>query len=188
MIHQLYVKSKFLNGELKEEVYLEKPEGFVQKGKEHLVCRLRKYLYGLKQALRSWYENIDSFFMQHSYNRSKKDPNLYTVKDEKGRIVLISLYVDDLIITGDVVDLIKESKQQMSQMFEMKDLGELRYCLGLEIWRDSGQTFLSQGKYVRVLLEIFRMDQRKNVVVPLQKNIKLQSEDGSKEADVTLYQ
>ena len=133
MIYQLDVKSVFLNGELKEEVYLEQPEGFVQKGKEQLVCRLKKSLYRLKQATRSWYEKIDSFFLQHGYNRSKNDPNLYTMKDEKGCIVLISLYVDDLIITGDVVDLIKEIKQQMSQMFEMKDLGELRYYLGLKI-------------------------------------------------------
>ena len=62
MMHQINVKSAFLNGELKEEVYLEQPEGFVQKGKEHLVCRLKKALYGLKQAPRSWYEKIDSFF------------------------------------------------------------------------------------------------------------------------------
>ena len=110
MIHQLDVKSTFLNGELKEEVYLEQPEGFVQKEKEHLVYRLKKALYGLNQAPRSWYEKIDSFFLQHSYNRSKNNPNMYTMKDEKGCIVLISLYVDDLIITGDVVDLIKEIK------------------------------------------------------------------------------
>ena len=187
MIHQLDVNSAFLNGELKDEVYLEQPEGFAQKGKEHLVCRLKKVRYGLKQAPTSWYEKIDSFFLQLGYNRSKNDPNLCTMKDEQGRIVLISLYVDDLIITGDAIALIREIKQQMSQVFEMKDLGKLRYYLGLEIWKDLGQTFLSQGKYVKGLLEIFRMDQCKAAVVPLQQNIKLQSEDGSKEEDATLY-
>ena len=89
------------------------------------------------------------------------------MKYGKGRIVLISLCVDDLIITCDVIDLIKEIKQKISQMFEMKDLGELRYCLGLEIWRDSRQNFLSRGKYVKGLLEIFRMDQCKGATVPL---------------------
>jgi len=69
----------------------------------------------------------------------------------------------------------------------MKHLGELRYCLDLEIWRDSGQTFMSQEKYVKILLEKFRMDQYKPIVVPLQQNIKLQCEDGSKAADTTLY-
>ena len=99
-LHQLDVKSAFLNGELKEEVYLTQPEGFFQKGQEHLVCKLKKALYGLKQASRSWYENIDSFFLQQGFMRSKSDPNLYTKFDEQGYIVLISLYVDDLIITG----------------------------------------------------------------------------------------
>eukprot|EP00253_Pinus_taeda_P030965 PITA_30965 len=109
------------------------------------------------------------------------------MQDEKVHIVMISLYVDDLIIIGDAPYLIKEIKQQMSQVFEMKHLGELRYYLRLEIWRDSGQTFLSQGKYIKGMLERFRMDQCKPAVVPLQQNIKLQSEDGSKEVDAILY-
>ena len=96
-MHQLDVKFAFLNGELKEEFYLEKIEGFVKQGKEHLVCRLKKYLHGLKQTPRSWYDKIDSFFLQHIYNRSKNDPNLYIMFDEKGSIVLIYLYVDNLI-------------------------------------------------------------------------------------------
>lgn len=112
MIHQLDVKSAFLNGELKEEVYLMQPQGFVKQREEHLVSRLKKALYGLKQAPRSWYDKIDSFFQQHSYKRSKNDPNLYTVFDEKGQIVLISLYVDDLIITGNVDDSLKKSKSK----------------------------------------------------------------------------
>ena len=114
MMHQLDVKSTFFNGELKEEVYLEQPKGFVQKGKEHFVCRLKKSLYGLKQVPRSWYEKIDSFFLQAGYDRSKNDPNIYIMKDEQGCVELISLYVDDLIIIGDATYLIDEIKQQMS--------------------------------------------------------------------------
>ena len=87
MIHELDVKSTFLNGDLKEEVYLVQLEGFVKQGEEHLVCTLKKALYGLKQAPRSWYEKIDSFFLQHSYKRSKNNPNLYIVFDKKGQIV-----------------------------------------------------------------------------------------------------
>jgi hypothetical protein len=122
----------FLNGELKEEVYLTQPKGFVKSGQEHLVCKLKKALYGLKQAPRSWYEKIDAFFLQHGFMRSKSDPNLYTKFDEKAHVVLISLYVDDLIITGNSDKLINGIKKHISQVFEMKDLGEMHYCLGLE--------------------------------------------------------
>ena len=108
-LHQLDVKSAFLNGELKEEVYLTQPKGFVEKRQEHLVCKLNKALYGLKQAPRSWHEKIDSFFLQQGFMRRKSDPNLYTKFDENGYIVLISLYVDDLIITGNVEKLIIKS-------------------------------------------------------------------------------
>jgi hypothetical protein len=132
-LDQLDVKSGFLNGELKEEVYLTQPKGFVEQGKEHLVCKLNKALYGLKEAPRSWYEKKDSFFVQWGFMRSKSDPRLYTKFDEKGYLVIISLYVDDLIITGNEGKLIDEIKEQLSQVFEMKDLGELHYSLGLEV-------------------------------------------------------
>lgn len=100
---------------------------------------------------------------------------------------MISLYVDDMIITGNANSLIKEIKQQMSQEFEMKDLGDLHYCLELEVWKDSGQTFLTQGKYARNLLERFRMEQCKTTATPLQQNLKLSSDDGTKQVDATLY-
>lgn len=77
-LHQLDVKSAFLNGELKEEIYLVQPEGFVKQGHEHLVCRLKKALYGLKQAPTSWYGKVDSFFLEYGFHRSLNDPNLYT--------------------------------------------------------------------------------------------------------------
>eukprot|EP00253_Pinus_taeda_P012381 PITA_12381 len=177
-LHQLDVKSAFLNGDLKEEIYLVQPEGFVKKSQEHLVCKLKKALYGLKQAPRTWYEKIDSFFIQHGLHRSLNDPNMYTKFNKQRQIILISLYVDDMIITGNANNLIKEIKQQMSQVFEMKDLGNLHYCLGLEVWKDSGQTFLTQGKYARSLLERFRMEQCRSAATPLQRNLKLSSDDG----------
>eukprot|EP00253_Pinus_taeda_P008596 PITA_08596 len=92
-----------------------------------------------------------------------------------------------MIITGNANSLIKEIKQQMSQEFEMKDLGDLHYCLGLEVWKDSGQTFLTQGKYAGNLLERFRMEQCKTAATPLQQNLKLSNDDGTKQvSDVTL--
>ena len=94
---------------------------------------------------------------------------------------MISLYVDDMIITGNANNLIKEIKQQVSHVFEMKDLGDLHYCLGLEVWKDSGQTFLTQGNYARTLLERFRMEQCKTAATPLQQNLKLSSDDGTKQ-------
>ena len=93
---------------------------------------------GLKRTPRSWYDKIDSFFLYHSYKRKNNDRNMYTMFDKKVQIVLIFLYVDDLIITGNISELIKEIKERMSQVFEIKDLAELHYCLCLEVWRDYG--------------------------------------------------
>ena len=186
-LHQLDVKSAFLNGDLKEEIYLVQLEGFVKQGQEHHVCRLKKALYGLKQAPRSWYEKVDSFFVEHGFHRSLNDPNLYTKYNNQGQIIFISLYVDDMIITGNADDLIRGIKRLMAQIFEMKDLGSLHYCLGLEVCRDTGQTFLTPGKYARNLLEKFGMDQCRSAATPLQQNLKLNSDDGTKEIDATMY-
>ena len=112
---------------------------------------------------------------------------MYTKYNNQGQIILISLYVDDMIITGNVDDLIKGIKRLMAQVFEMKDIESLHYCLGLEVCRDTGQTFLTQGKYARNLLEKFGMDQCRAVATPLQQNLKLSSDDGTKEVDATMY-
>eukprot|EP00253_Pinus_taeda_P005442 PITA_05442 len=91
-----------------------------------------------------------------------------------------------MIITGNAFDLIKGIKRLMAQVFEMKDLGILHYCLGLEVFRDTGKTFLTQGKYARNLLEKFGMDQCRSTATPLQQNLKLSSDDGTKEVDATI--
>jgi hypothetical protein len=95
---------------------------------------------------------------------------------------LISLYVDDLIIIGNAEKLIDFSKK-----IEMKDLGELHYCLGLEVWRNTGQTFVCQSNYVREVLKRFKMDHCKSSIVPMQQNVKFSCVDGSKEVNDTMY-
>jgi hypothetical protein len=98
-LHQMDVKTTFLNGEIEEEVYIEKPEGFVVHNERSHVCRLKKSLYGLKQAPRAWYEKMDGFMMSLGFNKSVVDPNLYYHIDGNECLILV-LYVDDLFLTG----------------------------------------------------------------------------------------
>ena len=99
-LHQMDVKTAFLHGSIKEEVYVEQPEGFEIYDRKSHVCRLKKALYGLKQAPRAWYERIDSYLMKLGFTRSEADPNLYfKVEDDKPLILV--LYVDDLFLTGE---------------------------------------------------------------------------------------
>jgi hypothetical protein len=131
-LHQMNIKTAFLNGVIKEEVYIEQPQGFeVEDGKSH-VCKLKKALYGLKQAPRAWYGRIDSFMMSLGFTKSKADSNLYfkVMNDEP---VILLLYLDDLFLIGEE-KLIIECKKRLASEFEMKDLGLMHYFLVLEVW------------------------------------------------------
>ena len=99
-IHQMDVKTVFLNGIIEEEVYIEQPEGFEIFSSESHVCRLKRVLYGLKQAPRAWYTRIDNYFTGLGFTKSEADANLYHIMVE-GKILIIVLYVDDFILTGD---------------------------------------------------------------------------------------
>eukprot|EP00253_Pinus_taeda_P007994 PITA_07994 len=143
----------FLHGLIKEEFYVEQPEGFEIHDRESHVWRLKKALYGLKQASRAWYERIDSYLMKLRFTRSEANPNLYfKVEDDKPLILV--LYVDDLFLTG-ADSLIHKCKRELASEFEMKDLGLMHYFLGLEVWKKSRDIFLSQGKYMVKILERF---------------------------------
>jgi hypothetical protein len=138
-------KDSLLNGEIEEEVYIEKLEGFVIYNKKSHVCRLKKSLYGLKQAPRAWYEKMDGFLMSLGISKSVVYPNLYYHIIGNDCLVLV-LYVDDLYLTSSE-KLIVECKKALTAKFEMKDLGMMHYFLGLQVWQRTDEIFMSQGKY-----------------------------------------
>jgi hypothetical protein len=130
-IHQMDVKTAFLNGFIEEEVYIEQPQGFEVSERESHVCLLRKALYGLKQATRTWYSRTDTYLLQMGFEKSDVDPNLYFRGEDT---LILILYVDDLFITG-VEDLIAECKLGLASMFEMSDIGLMHYFMGMEVWQ-----------------------------------------------------
>eukprot|EP00253_Pinus_taeda_P021492 PITA_21492 len=127
-IHQMDVKTAFLNGFIQEEVYIEQPQGFEVHGKESHVCRLKKALYGLKQAPRAWYSRIDTYLQGMGFTKSEADPKLYFIVIGEEPLILV-LYVDDLVITG-AERLIEHCKRDLATEFEMKDIGLMHYFLG----------------------------------------------------------
>lgn len=131
-IYQLDVKSAFLNGDIKEEVYMSQLEGYVIAGQEHLVCRLKKALYGLKQGPRAWYTKLDSYLCKNGFQKCSSDSSLYK-KNKNGAITIIAVYVDDMLITGDDETSIVDVKEQLGNKFEMTDLGILSFYLGIQI-------------------------------------------------------
>jgi hypothetical protein len=131
-LHQMDVKNAFLHGDLQEEVYMEQPPGYVDQTRPNLVCRLKKVLYGLKQTPRAWSDKIGQYLVKSGFQTSNADFSLYVKKTDHG-IVVIVIYVDDLIITRDNDADIFDLKKLLKQKFEMKDLGELRYFLSIEV-------------------------------------------------------
>ena len=139
-LHQMNVKTSFLNGIIEEEVYIEQPEGFVVHGKESHICKLKNELYGLKQAPHAWYGWIDGFLVSLGFTKSDADPNLYYKVVNNEPLILV-LYVDDLFLTKNE-KLIIWCKKKLAFEFEMKDLGLMHYFLGLEVWQRQKEIFL----------------------------------------------
>ena len=167
-IHQMDVKTAFLNGFIQEEVYIEQPQGFEVHGKKSHVCRLKKALYGLKQAPRAWYSRIDTYLQKMGFTKSEADPNLYYIVIGEEPLILV-LYVDDLVITG-AERLIEHCKRDLASEFEMKDIGLMHYLLGLEVWQEEGHFFLGQGKYIVDILGRFHMEDCRPMSTPMITN------------------
>src|SRR5882762_4927078 len=184
-IHQMDVKTAFLNGVVEEEVYVEQPLGFETHDRESHVCRLKKALYNLKQAPRTWYGRIDSFLSSLGFTKSKADSNLY-YKVEDGNPMMLLLYVDDIFVTG-MDGLITNTKRKPAAEFEMKDLGMMHYFPGMEVWQNVDGIFLGQGKYVVEILKRIGMMDCKALTKPMASNINLLSDASSELVDFMMY-
>ncbi|GKD84395.1 retrovirus-related pol polyprotein from transposon TNT 1-94 [Tanacetum coccineum] len=156
-IHHLDVKSAFLNGELEEEIYVKQPEGFEVVGQEEKVYRLYKALYGLKQAPRAWYAKIDAHLLNHNFRRSSSESTFHMKQFNSKERLIISLYVDDLLVIGSNDHLVKEFKKQIESEFDMSDLGLVSYFLGIEIKKMPNGVHICQRKYASDMLKRFKM-------------------------------
>ncbi len=125
-LHQMDVKTAFLNGDLQEEVYMDRPFGFSQEGSEHLVCRLRKSIYGLKQASRQWYLKFHEVRMTFGFKENSVDPCIY-LKVSGSKFIFLVLYVADILLAS----MLHDTKAFLIRNFEMKDMGEPHMSLAL---------------------------------------------------------
>ena len=172
-IHQMDVVTAFLTGDLEEEIYMEQPEGFkVGSNKDDLVCRLRKSLYGLKEAPRVWNRKIRDFLKSIGFDQFYSDPCVYSNKTTE---IIIAMWVADLIIFGKDMASINSLKAQLNEEYEMKDLRELKYFLSIQVHRDREWKVIhmSQSGYNRTILERYGMQNSKSANTPLSSGARL---------------
>ncbi|KAJ9545029.1 hypothetical protein OSB04_024736 [Centaurea solstitialis] len=173
-IWQMDVKTAFLNGKLTEEVYMEQPEGFEDPKNPNKVCKLLKSIYGLKQASQSWNLHFDERIKEFGFTKSEFEPCVYT-KFSGSIVTFLVLYVDDILLIENDVPTLQSVKSWLSKCFQMKDLGEAAYILGIKIYRNRSKRLigLSQSTYIDKILKKFRMDESKKGFIPMQYGIVL---------------
>lgn len=153
------VKNAFLNGELKETVYMRQPKGYEDNTDK--VCKLQKGLYGLKQAAKGWNEALDSVLRKADFKQSKTDSCLYTNMSEC-KLTYLIVYVDDLLVAGNDLKFISYVEKVLKKAFHITDLGEVHYCLGVQIERDAKGIFylvslrISKNCYTSLIYKIVR--------------------------------
>ncbi|XP_056692131.1 uncharacterized mitochondrial protein AtMg00810-like [Spinacia oleracea] len=183
-IYQLDINNAFLHGELTEEVYMKVPDGVPNP--ENKVCRLKKSLYGLKQASRQWFAKLTSELLHLGFIQSKNDYSLF-IKTQNQTHTLVAVYVDDILITGLNHSEIVALKSHLHNKFSIKDLGELSYFLGIEISRVENGVFLTQSKFTRELLADCGLDVSKPAKTPLPVKLKLTNSSDEPYTDPTQY-
>ncbi|KAM1709738.1 hypothetical protein TB1_000224 [Malus domestica] len=185
-MYQMDVKNAFLHGDLEEKVYMRLPPGHPQSQEPNLVCKLHKSIYGLKQSPRAWYAKLSTVLHSIGFKRSNADSSLFVRTRAASKLVVL-IYVDDLIITGDNAAEITTLKQSLQQKFAVKDLGVLKYFLGIEMASSYKGLFLNQRKYVMDLLKDANMSDAKPALTPLDSKLKLDL-GGTSLSDISLYQ
>ena len=168
------VKMAFLNGNLTEDVYMIQPEGFVDPKDAGKVCKLQRSIYGLKQASRSWNLRFDEVVKEFVFIKNGKEACVYK-KVSGSAIAFLILYVDDILLVGNDIELLGTIKDSLKKSFSMKDLGEAAYILGIKIYRDRSRRLigLSQDTYIDKVLNRFSMHNSKKGFLPMSHGISL---------------
>ncbi|KAI3421371.1 uncharacterized protein J3R85_012404 [Psidium guajava] len=173
-LHQLDVKNAFLNGDLEEEVFMNLPPGFEERFEARKVCKLKKSLYGLKQSPRAWFERFGKVIKRYGYTQGQADHTMFYKHSKEGKVAILIVYVDDIVLTGDSYDELEKLKGRLAEEFEIKDLGTLKYFLGMEFARFKEGISVNQRKYVLDLLNETGMLGCKPAETPIEPNVKLQ--------------
>ncbi|KAG8497290.1 hypothetical protein CXB51_008531 [Gossypium anomalum] len=183
---QLDVKNAFLNGELNEEVHMDFPPGF--EGSKGQACKLKKSLYGLKQSPRAGFNRFAKAMTSRHYTQGQADHTLFYKHSDNGKCCILIVYVDDIILTGDDSIEIDRLKEFLSLEFQLNDLGNLRYFLGMEVARSKAGISISQRKYVLDLLSEVGLLGSKPGETPMEPNLKLGNDKDGEEVDRGRYQ
>jgi hypothetical protein len=154
-LHQMDVKSAFLNGVLEEEVYVRQPLGFESEKYPHRVYKLRKALYGLNQAPRAWYGKLRWFLFERGFEMGKVDRTLFLLRQGRD-ILIVKVYVDDIVFGGSSNSLVTRFAEDMSREFEMSMMGEFQFFLWLQIKQSKKGTFVHQAKYIKDIVRKLR--------------------------------
>ena len=193
-VHQMDVKTAFLNGNLNNEIYMQQPQGYEDKNQPHKVCKLRKSLYGLKQSARCWNMTLDRYLKESGYVQSTADPCIYCKsenKSGKNSLIMIAVYVDDAIMASNDMAMLTSEKLNLSKMFEMEDLGEIHYCLGMSVKRDRKAKVLmiNQKTYLENVLKKFGMQDCKPISTPMEVTARYEKlADDEKTVNIKEYQ
>ncbi|RVW92973.1 Retrovirus-related Pol polyprotein from transposon RE1 [Vitis vinifera] len=173
-LHQLDVKNVFLNGDLEEEVFMSPPPSFEESFGVGKVCKLKKSLYGLKQSPKAWFERFGKVIKHYGYTQSQADHTMFYKHSNEGKVVILIVYVDDIVLTGDDCNELEKLKGKLAEEFEIKDLEALKYFLGMEFARSKEDIFVNQRKYALDLLDETGMLGCKPAETPIELNVKLQ--------------
>ncbi|KAD3640229.1 hypothetical protein E3N88_29452 [Mikania micrantha] len=185
-VFQMDVKSAFLYGKIKEEVYVCQPPGFEDNNHPDWVYKLDKALYGLKQAPRAWYDTLSTFFLQNNFTRGSIDKTLFINKVGQHKL-LVQIYVDDIIFASSDPSLCNDFTELMKKKFEMSAMGELTFFLGLQIKQSTDGISIHQSKYTKDLLKKFELQNCKPCPNPMSSTTQLDADLKGKAVDETLY-
>ncbi|GKB66578.1 retrovirus-related pol polyprotein from transposon TNT 1-94 [Tanacetum coccineum] len=186
IVYQMDVKTTFLNGILREEVYVSQPDRFVDQDNPNHVYKLKKALYGLKQAPRAWYDLLSKFLLSQEFSKGTVDPTLFIRRQGKD-ILLVQIYVDDIIFASTTPELCDQFSKIICLKFKMSMMRKISFFLGLHISQSPRGIFINQSKYALESLKKYSMESSDPVDTPMVEKSKLDEDTQGKAVDPTHY-